>query len=371
MRNIVSSVAMLLAVALTVGGCSGRNEADNREKVPAPVVKGAVLETVKSVAMPEVQEVVGTVRARTSAIVAARVPGTISVLKVREGDRVRKGQVLAQLNAQENQASAAGAAAGVEDARRALDEAVSRKKLAVTTFERFSKLYTGQAVTRQEFDVKQTEKELAVQAVSRAEARLKQAREGARAADTMAGYTLLTAPISGIITSKQVDLGASVFPAQPLITIEDDGSYQLELAVPENLVTRIKQGSPVQVTLDSLGETFSAGINDIVPAADPVSRTFIAKVSLNRKGLKSGMFGRAAISMGSMVNSLSVAANAVVEHGSITTVWVVGPDNIARLRIVKTGKSTGGRVEILSGLSEGERVVDGSPEKISEGARVE
>jgi RND family efflux transporter MFP subunit len=371
MKTIVSGATLLLAVALTAGGCSKNHEADKKETSPVSVVKGVELETVKSAAMPEIQEVVGTVRARTSAVVAARIPGSISVLKVREGDRVRKGQVLAQLNAQENQAVASGATAGVEEAQRGLEEAVSRRKLAETTFERYSRLYTEQAVTRQEFDIKQTEKELAVQAVSRAGARLKQAQAGARAATTMADYTLIIAPISGIITNKQAELGATVFPAQPLMTIEDERSYQLELAVPENLVTKIRQGSPVQVTLDSLGDTFTAGITDIVPAADPVSRTFTAKISLNRKGLKSGMFGRGAISMGTTVNSISVAANAVVEHGAMTTVWVVGSDNLARLRIVKTGKSTGGRVEILSGLTIGERVVVGGPEKVSEGAKVE
>ena len=371
MKTILSGVTLLLAVALTSGGCSKNHEAEKREMSPVSVVKGAELETVKSAAMPEIQEVAGTVRARTSAVVAARIPGSISVLKVREGDRVRKGQVLARLNAQENQAVAAGATAGVEDAQRALDEALSRRKLAETTFERYSRLYTEQAVTRQEFDIKQTEKELAVQSVSRAGARLKQAEAGARAAATMADYTLIIAPISGIVTAKQAELGSTVFPAQPLLTIEDEGSYQLELAMPESLGTRIRPGSPVRVTLDALGDTFTAEITDIVPAANPVSRTFIARISLNRKGLKSGQFGRGAISTGTTVNSISVAAKAVVEHGAMTTVWVVGANNIARLRIVKTGKSAGGRVEILSGLTVGERVVVGGPEKISEGAKVE
>ena len=371
MRHRVSCATMLLAVALMTGGCSGRNEAVNGGTAPPAVVKGVELEMIRSVAMPEVQEVVGTVRARTSAIVAARVPGTIGVLKVREGDRVRKGQILAQLNAPENQASAAGSAAGVEEAKRALEEAKSRKALAVTTFERFSKLYKEQAVTRQEFDVKQTERDLAFQAVSRAEARLEQAREGSRAAETMAGYTLLTAPISGIVSSKQVDLGASVFPAQPLMTIEDEGSYQLELAVPETLVSRIRKGAQVRVTLDTAGESFPAVVSDIVPAADPVSRTFTVKVALRHKGLKSGLFGRAALNLGTTVDSMTVDSKALVLHGALTTVWVVGPDNIARLRIVKTGRTSGGRVEILSGLSDGERVVTAGQQKLTEGAKVE
>ena len=97
----------------------------------------------------------------------------------------------------------------------------------------------------QGFDVKQSEKDVAAQGVARAESRLKQAQEGAKAATTVSDYTRIIAPISGIIASKQADLGATVFPGQPLMTIEDDGSYQLELALPENVAIRVRQGSPL------------------------------------------------------------------------------------------------------------------------------
>ena len=234
-----------------------------------PLSRGSPSKPSKSGSVPETQEIVGTVRARTSAVVSTRIPGTVSVLRVREGDRVRKGQLLAQLDAQENQATAAVATAGIDEARRGLDEALSRKRLADTTFERYQRLFNEQAVTRQEFDVKQTERDLAAQGVARAEARLRQAQEGARAAGTMADYTRIIAPISGIITTKQADLGATVFPAQPLMTIEDEGSYQLELAIPETMAATVKPGTPVQVTLDALGSSFAAKIAEIVPSADP------------------------------------------------------------------------------------------------------
>ncbi len=92
------------------------------------VVKGVSLETVKSVAVPELLDVVGSVRARTSAVVSTRIPGSISVLRVREGDRVQKGQLLAQLDAQENQATAAVATAGIDEARRGAGRSAVTKK---------------------------------------------------------------------------------------------------------------------------------------------------------------------------------------------------------------------------------------------------
>jgi RND family efflux transporter MFP subunit len=244
-------------------------------------VKGVTVEIVKNSAVADLLDVVGTVRARTSAVVSTRIPGTISVLRVREGDRVKKGQLLAQLDAQENQAAAAGASALIDEARRGLDEALSRKKLADATYERYQKLFTDQAVSRQEFETRLAEKEVAAQAAARAESKLKQAQEGAKASTAMSDYTRITAPISGVITSKPADLGATVFPGQPLMTIEDEGSYQLELSLPENLATKVKPGTPVQVTLDAFGSTFAAKIAEIVPTADPASRTLGFSLSIS------------------------------------------------------------------------------------------
>ncbi len=371
MRNYAFFVVSLMAIAISVTGCSQKHESGKTENATAVLVKGVTLETVKNAAVPELLDVVGSVRARTSAVVSTRIPGSISALRVREGDRVKKGQVLAQLDAQENQATAAVATAGIDEASRGLDEALSRKKLTDTTFNRYQNLFKEQAVSRQEFDVRQTEKDVAAQGVARAESRLRQAKEGAKASTTMSDYTKIIAPISGIVASKQADLGATVFPGQPLITLEDDRSYQLELALPENIATKVKPGSSVKVTLDAIESSFTAKIAEIVPTADPGSHTFIAKIALNQKGLKSGMFGRGSISLGTSVNGITVPKKAVVDRGALTLVWTVDKENITRMRIVKVGRQTGERVEILSGLSDGDRVVASGVEKVTEGSKVE
>jgi multidrug efflux system membrane fusion protein len=362
--------AIILTMSVTVAGCSNKHDTA-AEKAPPVIVKGAVTETAALSGVPETFEVSGTVRARTSAIVSARIAGTVALLRVREGDRVAKGQLLAQLEAQENSATAAAATAGIDEARRGLDEAMTRKKLADTTFERYQKLFNEQAVTRQEFDNRQSERDLALQGVARAEARLKQAQESSRGATAISDYTRIVAPISGIITSRQADLGATVFPAQPLMTIEDEGSYQLDLAIPESMAAKVKPGTTLQVTLDAVNAAFDAKIAEVVPSADPSSRTFTVKINLSQKGLKSGMFGRGTITLGSMVNSIMVPKKAVFERGALTTVWVLDKEGIARMRIIKAGKIIGEKVEILAGLSVGERIVTGGADKVSEGSKVE
>ena len=370
MRNR-ALLSIMIMTALFSAGCREKHQSVNGEERPLVGIKGVGVENVKSGAIPELLDVAGTVRARTSALVSTRIPGTITQLRVREGDRVKKGQLLVQLEAAENQATAAVATAGIDEARRALEEAQSRKKLAGATFERYQNLFKELAVSRQEFEVRQAEKELASQGVARAEARLVQAEQGAKASATVSDYTRIVSPISGIIAGKQVDLGASVFPGQPLLTIEDDTGYQLELALPENLAARVKTGSSLQITIDSVGGSFTGRIAEIVPTADPLSRTFVAKIPLSQKGLKSGMFGRGSLALGTTLPGITVPRTALVERGALTSVWIVDRDNILRMRIVKSGRTVGSRIEILTGVSDGDRVVVSGSERVTEGAKVE
>ncbi|ACD97170.1 efflux RND transporter periplasmic adaptor subunit [Trichlorobacter lovleyi] len=364
--NVV--LALTITVALGLAGCS---DTRHGAQAPPPAVSGLTVTAVKVSDLPETLDVVGTVRARTSALVSARISGTVSVLHVREGDRVRKGQLLGQLDSKENLAQATGAVAAIDEAKRGLEEAQARQKLADSTFGRFKRLYDEQALTRQEFDTRQTERELAHQAVARAEARLRQTQEASRAAGAMADYTKIVAPISGIIVAKQADLGSTVFPGQPLMTIDDEGSYQLELAIPESQVRAVHAGTPVQVQIDATGSSFSTRVTEVVPSSDPASRTYTAKVAVPQKGVRSGMFGRGSIALGSSVKGVRVPRSAVFERGALTAVWSVGTDEVIRMRLVKTGRIAGDSIEILSGLSDGDRIVTAGMEKAIDGARLQ
>ena len=367
-RSYSRILAYLFVVGLTASGCS-----DSKHGVAtAPVtVSGLTVTAVKVSDLPETLDVVGTVRARTSALVSARISGTVSVLHVREGDRVRKGQVLGQLDSKENLAQATGAVAAIDEAKRGVEEAQARQKLADSTFGRFKKLYEEQALTRQEFDTRQTERDLAHQAVARAEARLRQTQEASRAAGAMADYTRIVAPISGVIVAKQADLGSTVFPGQPLMTIDDEGSYQLELAIPESQVRAVHAGTAVQVQIDATGSSFAARVTEVVPSSDPASRTYTAKVAIPQKGVRSGMFGRGSIALGSSAKGVLVPRSAVFERGALTAVWAVGTDEIVRMRLVKTGRQQGDSIEILSGLADCDRIVTAGMEKAIDGARLQ
>lgn len=368
MRSRTAIIPFLAFAVLAISGCGGERTGSGEKEKPA-VVTGVPTEKVATVAIPEGMEAVGTVKARNAAVIASRIPGTVTGVFVTEGERVGRGKILVTLEAAESTAQAAAAYASVDEAERGLEESRARKRLADATFERYHNLFKEEAVTRQELDNRRADRDVAAQAVARSEARVAAARQSARAAGAVAGYTRIVAPLAGVVTVKQVERGMTVFPGMPLLTVEEEGNYRLEVAVPESLVARVRVGGTVRVAVEGAGITASGRIAEVVPAADPASRTFTAKVDVAGKGLRSGMFGRVFLTTGER-QGVAIPRSAVVERGALTSVWVVDGRNIARMRLVKTGSPQGDRVEILAGLAAGERVVTSGVERVVEGAEI-
>lgn len=364
MRSYRAAVFALMI--LSAAGC-GKKEEHAVQSAP-PVVRGVTVTAVAAEELPEVQEAVGTVRARTSAVISARLSGTVTGVYAREGDRVGRGKLLVAIEAVESGAAAAGAASGVDEASRALSEAKARKQLADVTFERYNRLFEQQALTRQELDTRRTEQEVAAQGVARAEARLAQARQTARAAGAVAGYGRVTAPISGVVVAKQVEAGQTVFPGTPLLTVEGESGFRLEVAAPEGLLGKVKPGDRVPVSVE--GTPAVGTVSEVVPVVDPASRTFTVKIDLSSMGVRSGSYGKAFFKTGSR-QGVAVPAAAVVHRASLTSVWTVSPEGIARLRLIRVGRELDGRVEVISGLGAGEKVVTQGLERMVDGARVQ
>lgn len=355
-------------VLLLTTGCSRTQE--HAKEVTVPVVSGITVEKMITIMVPEQVETVGSIRPKNTAQIAARIAGTVTSLKVREGDVVGKGSLLLTLASVETAAGAASARAAVEQAAQGVEEARSRKQYADVTFERYQKLLQEEAVTRQEFDGRFAEKDVAAKSLAKAEAALAAAREGARGASSLAGYGKIYAPFSGVIVSRLVDRGMTVFPGTQLLTLEEQGAYRLEVVAPESLLGKVKVGDQVPVSLEGFISAKTGVVEEIVPSVDRATRTFIVKVAITDKGLRSGSYGNASFMLGSRPGLL-LAKTAVVTQGALTSVWVVGPDGIVRLRIIKTGKQLGDKVEVLAGLAAGEAVVTTGMEKIVEGAKID
>jgi multidrug efflux pump subunit AcrA (membrane-fusion protein) len=364
-----------------------------------PVIQGARIEIVQPASVDDYYEAVGTVWARNSSVVAARIMGSIVALHVREGDVVRAGQTL--IESREAGIQVQKAQAGVREAQDALDEverniraaesareaAQANEKLANTTFNRYQTLFARRSVSPQEFDEVRTKLEVASAERERAErllqattaqrkqvlARIEQAKADVSSARVNVGYAKLTSPINGIVTSKQTDVGYLATPGSPLLTIEDNSRYQLAVAVEESRLGTIHLHDQAQLQIEALGNTELTGsVEEIVPASDPNSRSYIVKVGVpNLAGvqLRSGVYGKARFISGQR-QALAIPKTAISQRGQLTGVFVVDQSGLARVRLIKTGRVFGDNVEILSGLNPGEQIVIEGPATIQDGTRV-
>jgi RND family efflux transporter MFP subunit len=200
--------------------------------------------------------------------------------------------------------------------------------------------------------------------------RLAQAKAEVANVQALLGYTRIRASIPGTVVAKSVEVGNLVSPGVPLCTIEAE-RYRFEAMVQESDIQKIHIRQQATVSLDAIGTDLTASVVEMVPAADPLSRTFTVKLDLPAApGLSSGLYGKARFSVGQR-QALLLPQQALVERGQLQGVFVVESDHIARLRLVRTGKSVGDQVEILSGLHVGERTIVEGREKISDGSRVE
>ena len=209
-------------------------------------------------------------------------------------------------------------------------------------------------------------------AVEAAQAGQAQAKAAVAQAQSAFGYSKLRAPFDGVVTERRVDPGALASPGMPLLTIESSGRLRLEATVDESDLRFVHVGEIVPVTLDAYpDQKLSGRVSQIVPAADPASRTFLLKIELPSSTLlRSGLFGRAQFSRGER-KALIIPRTAVIERGSIKGVFVVDQDKIASLRYVTLGGPLGDRVEVLSGLSPSESIVLSPADRDLGGKRIE
>ncbi|HEY6904131.1 MAG TPA: efflux RND transporter periplasmic adaptor subunit, partial [Candidatus Acidoferrales bacterium] len=161
-------------------------------------------------------------------------------------------------------------------------------------------------------------------------------------------------------------------PGTPLFTLENTSRYRLEAMLNESEMAPVRLGSLVNVTIEALGSTQTSGkVSQVVPAADPASRSFLVKIDLPVDArLRSGLFGRARFPRGTR-SALTIPKSAVIERGQMQAVYVLDSGNIATLRYVTTGNVLGPQVEVLSGLESGERIAAAPGDRQLAGKRIE
>ena len=312
------------------------------DKTPAPSASlpniAVKVEAAKRNTQVAVEEVVGIVRSKQRAMVEAKVSGRVVEYSATPGALVKAGDVLARLDVQEINAK-------LDQAKAVLDQ-------AKRDFDRQKQLIASNATTRQDYDA--------------TEARVKVATAGLTEAETMLGYAKVTAPFDGVVTRKLADVGDLAMPGKPLLEIEAPTSLRFEADLPEAILDRVKLDEKMPVRL---AKVIEGTVSEISPVADPVSRTFLVKLDLPAmEGLRTGQFGRVSVPVAE-TKLLLVPQSAVLKRGQMEIVFVA-KDGKAALRLVKTGKVLDGRVEVLSGIEEGEQVIVSDIARLADGQPV-
>ena len=284
-----------------------------------------------------------------------------------EGDHFSRGSVLVQIRTSEYHDKVKQASSQVE----AAEAAALKAKL---DWERASRLFEAQSITKPDFDAAKAQFD-ATQAEVRA------ARAQTSEAEVSLRDTSLIMPFNGDIVKKSVDLGAFVGPGSPVLAVANTDIVKITVGVPDTTVQSIKLGQPVDVVIDAFpNRTFAAHISRISSAADPTTKNFDLEVAIaNREHLlKAGMIGSLQLEKLSVEErkpALLVPISAIVQApGGKYGVYVVGQGSageVARLRTVETGAVLGTDITVVTGLVSGDKIITTGANLLKDGQRVE
>ena len=365
MKTIMVVVAGLLMLAMT--GCKDKIEPGSAT-VERPIASGVTTMPILMEKAVLFHEAAATVAAEVESMVASRIMGPVAAIKVKEGDRVKAGQLLLVIDSEDITNKVAAAEAAYREALQALSAAEQNRMLAENTYSRFKNLYDEKALTLQEIDRIETQKNVAAIEHERMREMVKRAEAGLAEAKVFQGFKELKAPIGGIVTGKFIDPGTMAMPGMRLLTIEDTSRYRLEAEIDESFAGQIVPGLDVEVEISSLALKLPGKVSEIVPAVDPRSRTFKVFITLPAEtNVHSGLFARAKIPVG-LQEIILVPAEAVVTKGQLTGVYTVAANQVITFRLVRPGRQYGEKTEILAGLKPGDTIITGGLAGVVDGA---
>jgi RND family efflux transporter MFP subunit len=294
----------------------------------------------------------GEIRARHEAQLGFRIGGKIVERLVDAGAVVKAGQVLARLDAADT-----GLQASAADAQYQLAEADAK---------RYRELRAKGFVSQSALDAKETA--------------LKAAAAQAGLARNQSAYTTLRADRSGVVAATLAEAGQVVSAGQPVMRVAQEGEREVAISIPESQLAGLKLGAPAEVALwAGDGETarYTGRLRELAPAADPVSRTYPARIALDNAaaGLALGMtarvrFGPSTSSGQAGGSSFIVPLTAIFQLGDKSAVWVVAADRSLSLRSVQVAAWRDDGAVIANGLAAGERIVAAGVHKLSAGEKI-
>jgi RND family efflux transporter MFP subunit len=334
-------------------------------------------------------ELPGNIEAATEAPILARADGYIQRRMVDIGDRVRTGQPLAEIDAPELDEQVSQAKANLDQAKAALDQAVANQRqgkaneeLARVTANRWTNLVGKGVVSRQENDQYQAQYQAQIANLDALEKAAAVARSNVSAAeanlarlDEMQSYRLVKAPFDGVITLRNVDVGALVNTGNTLLfRIAQTATLRTYVNVPQTNASSIRPGQVARISVSNLpGRTFTGAVARTANSLDPTTRTLLVEVQVpNPDGaLLPGMYAQVDLSSPRIDPPLLVPSDALIVRAEGTEIALVRPDHTIHLQKIEVGRDYGDRLEVLGGLKEGDVIVQNPGDVAREGIKVD
>jgi RND family efflux transporter MFP subunit len=349
---------------------------------PDTLLRPAAVALVKRTTIANALTLSGAFRPYQQVDVHAKVAGYIRTIYVDVGDHAKTGQVLAVLEVPELNAQVAGAKADIRRYQDAIRRSQSEIQRAESTHAAYHSAYTRlkQAsdarpglIAEQELDnsmAKDKDTEAQIEssraAFSESQSQLLAAQADLDRLSALEGYSRITAPFSGVVTKRYADTGALIqagtasdTQSMPVVQLAEWSRLRLVVPVPESAVPRLRLGDVVQVHVSAMNRDFAGKIARFADALDEETRTMHTEIDVeNPTGiLKDGMYADAKIVLEQHNNTLTVPIQALDRNGSGATVLTVDTQGRVEPREVKLGVEGSDRVEVLSGLSENDRVI--------------
>ncbi|WP_369752182.1 efflux RND transporter periplasmic adaptor subunit [Flavobacterium sp. WC2409] len=305
----------------------------------------------------------GKIEAENSADLSTRMMGYVTKVHVTIGQKVSAGQSLVSINNSDLQAKKAQVDASILQATAGYNSA---KK----DYDRFTNLFKQQSASQKELDDMTARYEMA-------KAGLEGAKQMRNEVVAQFNYSNITAPFSGVVTNTFVKEGDMANPGMPLVSIEGASKLGVTAMVSETDITSIKKGMPVQVLVKSSNEKLTGKVSEVSLSAKNTGGQYLVKINLDKtdSSVLSGMFVNVQFPVENKAKTsestvILVPESALVQQGQLTGIYTIGNENVAILRWLRTGKTFGNQVEVLSGLAANEQYIVSAEGKLYNGAKV-
>ena len=347
---------LLIAVAVLLQSCGGHDEKETQEKgIP---VKTVEITTSK---VPTTYQYPGTVASVKKSTLSTRIMGQVDKVYASEGDKVEKGQLLLAIRSNDIAAKKSQVEANIVEVTAAFENAEK-------DYNRIASLYESKSATKKELDDITTHYNMM-------KAKLEAVKKAKAEVVEMMTYANIRAPYSGVVTNRFVDGGDMANPGMPLIAVEAPGQFEVITRIPESEIDLVSKGDSVFVAIKNCKEDVKGVVSRVSTSSRLSGAQFETKVLLipnakQESALRSGMFAQVKLSKGAD-EKIMVPKDLILNRGQLNGIWTVSQSEAALLRWVRLGKSEGNRIEVLSGLSEGDKLIVDCEERLHDGMPLE